>query len=118
MRVPFGLLSPLSSSGLAILGRTLRHFDNRHAATLRLNVESLAVSSSICNTIASHLKGGDVVQLIGKVGVGKTAFARAIIRAVLQNGDEVVQSPTFSLAISYACRFPSVSIVHIYTPCI
>jgi hypothetical protein len=74
-------------------------------AALSLNAHSLSDTNGICRVIASHLKGGDVVQLIGKVGAGKTATARGIIRALLQNEDEVVQSPTFSLALSYDCMF-------------
>ena len=74
-------------------------------AALSLNAHSFTDTNGICRVIASHLKGGDVVQLIGKVGAGKTATARGIIRALLQNEDEVVQSPTFSLALSYDCMF-------------
>jgi hypothetical protein len=62
------------------------------------------MSHAICNTIASRLQGGDVVQLIGKVGAGKTQMARGMIRSLVQNDCEIVQSPTFSLALSYPCK--------------
>lgn len=72
-------------------------------SALTLRSYSLSATNTICKTIASHLQGGDVVQLVGKVGAGKSAVARAIIRAILPNDDEVVPSPTFSLALSYPC---------------
>jgi energy-coupling factor transporter ATP-binding protein EcfA2 len=80
-------------------GRSLHTLNS----TLILRSHSLAATVAICKTISSHLKGGDVVQLVGKVGAGKSAVARAIIRAILRNDDEVVPSPTFSLALSYPC---------------
>lgn len=79
------------------------HAAHTQAAALTLHMPSLLVSNSACQLIASHLRGGDVVQLIGKVGAGKTAMARSMIRAMLNNNEEVVQSPTFSLALSYSC---------------
>jgi hypothetical protein len=76
-----------------------------HGSKLSLPANSLSATRDICKVIAGHLRGGDVVQLIGKVGAGKTAVTREIIREILQNDNEVVQSPTFSLALSYACTF-------------
>jgi hypothetical protein len=76
-------------------------FPSTCSATVRIN--SLIMSHAICNTIASRLQGGDVVQLIGKVGAGKTQIARGMIRSLMQNDCEIVQSPTFSLALSYPC---------------
>ncbi len=72
-------------------------------AAITLNAKSLADTKGLCKIIATYLKGGDVVQLIGKVGAGKTELARFMIRSMLNNEDEVVQSPTFSLALSYKC---------------
>lgn len=77
------------------------------SAVLTLNVESLEATNNVCRLIAPHFKGGDVIQLIGKVGAGKTAMARCLIRAMLNNSDEVVQSPTFSLALTYQCSLHS-----------
>lgn len=76
-------------------------FPSTCAATVRIS--SLIMSHAICNTIAARLQGGDVVQLIGKVGAGKTQIARGMIRSLMQNDCEIVQSPTFSLALSYQC---------------
>ena len=42
---------------------------------------------------------GDVIALQGELGAGKTALARAFIRA--RGGDETVPSPTFTLVQLY-----------------
>ena len=74
-----------------------------HIPALTLQVGSLVAANGFCKLIASHLKGGDVIQLIGKVGTGKTSMARFMIRSMMNNDEEVVQSPTFSLALTYQC---------------
>lgn len=50
---------------------------------------------------ASSLHRGDVVLLHGDLGMGKSVFARAVIRAL--SGDDVlaVPSPTFTLIQNY-----------------
>lgn len=51
-------------------------------------------------TLAKVARRGDVIALIGDLGVGKTVFARAFIRARLRADDEV-PSPTFTLVQIY-----------------
>jgi tRNA threonylcarbamoyl adenosine modification protein YjeE len=51
--------------------------------------------------LALKLKPGDVVALSGELGAGKTTFARALIRALLQDEAAEVPSPTFSLQQTY-----------------
>ena len=49
--------------------------------------------------IAARLLPGDVIALSGPLGVGKTAIARAIIKALGHAGD--IPSPTFAIVQPY-----------------
>lgn len=51
--------------------------------------------------LAARLKPGDVVGLKGDLGTGKTTLARAIIRAAMNDPDQIVPSPTFTLVETY-----------------
>lgn len=55
----------------------------------------------LARSIAPLLRVGDVLLLDGPVGAGKSAFARALIRARLDAPDEDVPSPTFTLVQTY-----------------
>jgi tRNA threonylcarbamoyladenosine biosynthesis protein TsaE len=48
------------------------------------------------------IRPGDIIALDGALGSGKTAFARALIRAACGNPAEEVPSPTFTLVQTYA----------------
>jgi tRNA threonylcarbamoyladenosine biosynthesis protein TsaE len=50
--------------------------------------------------VAGAARAGDTIALAGPLGSGKTTFARAFIRA-LGNDDEEVPSPTFTLVETY-----------------
>jgi tRNA threonylcarbamoyladenosine biosynthesis protein TsaE len=51
--------------------------------------------------LAMSLKPGDIVSLEGDLGAGKTALARAIIRAIAGDPALEVPSPTFALVQPY-----------------
>lgn len=51
--------------------------------------------------LSACLLPGDVLLLEGTLGAGKSAFCRAFIRAIAQNPEEEVPSPTFTLVQLY-----------------
>ncbi len=59
-----------------------------------------AATRSLASCLAPRLGAGDCVLLEGPIGAGKTAFARALIRARLGRHEEV-PSPTFTLVQTY-----------------
>lgn len=58
-------------------------------------------TDAIGAVIARQLAPGDVITLHGDLGAGKTALARAIIRARLGDSQMDVPSPTFALVQPY-----------------
>ena len=52
--------------------------------------------------LAASFKGGEVVQLIGDVGAGKTTFTKGLALGLSVKGD--VQSPSFTISRVYDAR--------------
>ena len=65
-----------------------------------LTLADPAATDALGRKLAAILRPGDVVALEGPLGSGKTALARAAIRA-LTSPEEDVPSPTFTLVQSY-----------------
>lgn len=73
------------------------------AETVR-ELPDIAATEALAAEIAPMLRSGDVIALTGDLGVGKTVFARALIRALGRaDGREIdeVPSPTFTLVQLY-----------------
>lgn len=52
--------------------------------------------------IGSHLKGGEVFELIGDVGAGKTTFVKGLAQGL--GIDDDIQSPSFTISRLYDAR--------------
>ncbi len=61
----------------------------------------LAATEALAGCIALLARAGDTILLKGPLGAGKTAFARAFLRAASGNMSLEVPSPTFTLVQSY-----------------
>ena len=66
-----------------------------------MRVRTLADTERLAARLAPHAAPGDAIGLSGALGSGKTAFARAFIRARLGRRAEEVPSPTFTLVQLY-----------------
>ena len=73
-----------------------------------------AATAALAAAIAGVARRGDVIALGGGLGAGKTAFARAFIRAraaiLGRRSEEDVPSPTFTLVQTY--ELPDVAVWH------
>src|SRR5207249_10549277 len=74
-----------------------------------LELSDEAATARLAERVAALAQPGDVIALRGELGVGKTSFARAFIRA--RGGDEAVPSPTFTLVQVY--ELPGGAVWHI-----
>lgn len=66
-----------------------------------LDLPTEADTRALAGRIAPTLRPGDVLLLDGPVGAGKSAFARALIRARLGDPAAEVPSPTYTLVQTY-----------------
>ncbi len=66
-----------------------------------LPLPSPAATEALGTKIAAALRPGDAVLLSGPLGAGKSALARALLRALLGDPALHVPSPTFTLVQSY-----------------
>src|SRR5277367_1931771 len=67
-----------------------------------MELATLNATEQLARTVAAHLRPGDAVLLAGPLGAGKTAFARALLRAVCGDPALEVPSPSFTLVQTYS----------------
>lgn len=70
----------------------------------RLPLASLAETEALAARLAGLARPGDSVLLEGPLGAGKSAFARAFLRALAGDALLEVPSPTFTLVQGYDTR--------------
>ncbi|MDA8248513.1 MAG: tRNA (adenosine(37)-N6)-threonylcarbamoyltransferase complex ATPase subunit type 1 TsaE [Rhodospirillales bacterium] len=68
---------------------------------LVLDLPSLAATESLAARVAAQARTGDAILLEGPLGAGKTAFARAFLRAAASDPALDVPSPSYTLVQTY-----------------
>lgn len=66
---------------------------------LEISTNSPEETEKIAYTIARHLRGGEVVELVSDLGGGKTTFTRGLVAGL--DSQEAVASPTFTISREY-----------------
>ena len=68
---------------------------------MQLNLKNLAATEALATRLATLARPRDALLLEGPLGAGKSALARAFLRAATRNPVLEVPSPTFTLVQSY-----------------
>jgi tRNA threonylcarbamoyladenosine biosynthesis protein TsaE len=69
--------------------------------SLTVSLPNLAATEALARRIAELLQIGDAVLLEGPLGAGKSALARALLRALLSDPALEVPSPSYTLVQLY-----------------
>lgn len=73
----------------------------RDAHAVAVDLPNPAATDRLGAAVGARLAAGDIVALSGDLGAGKSALARAAIRARLADPNAEVPSPTFTLVQTY-----------------
>ena len=71
---------------------------------MELDLPTLAATEALARTLAPLVRAGDALLLEGPLGAGKTALARALLRAACGDRALEVPSPSYTLVQSYAAQ--------------
>jgi tRNA threonylcarbamoyladenosine biosynthesis protein TsaE len=69
--------------------------------TWQTESSSLAASLAFAAEVGSRLRGGEIFELVGDVGSGKTSFVRGLAKGL--GCDSQVHSPSFTIRNDYKC---------------
>lgn len=73
----------------------------RHTRAVDLTLPTLADTEALAARVAALARAQDAILLSGPLGAGKTAFARAFLRAASGNPALDVPSPSYTLVQTY-----------------
>lgn len=68
---------------------------------MKITLDNLAATEALAARLAGLARPGDALLLAGPLGAGKSALARAFLRAATGDAALEVPSPTFTLVQSY-----------------
>ncbi len=68
---------------------------------MRIVLPDLAATEALAGRLAALIRPGDAILLAGPLGAGKSAFARALLRAASADPALEVPSPTYTLVQTY-----------------
>jgi tRNA threonylcarbamoyladenosine biosynthesis protein TsaE len=74
-------------------------------ASMTLHLPDLAATEALGARLAAIARPGDCILLEGPLGAGKTALARAFLRAAADDPTMEVPSPSFTLVQIYDTKF-------------
>ena len=84
-------------------GNTLKVLGNNGIIIeMIIEVNGEQETKDLATKIASQLKGGEVFELIGDVGAGKTTFVKGLAKGL--EVDDDIQSPSFTISRLYDAR--------------
>ena len=78
---------------------------------MELTLDNLAATERLGAAIAGALRPGDCVLLEGSLGAGKTALARALLRAAM--GDQALEVPSPSYTLVQTYHAPAMTLHHL-----
>ena len=70
-------------------------------SAIEILLPDLAATERLAASVATQARPGDAILLAGPLGAGKTAFARAFLRAATGDPRLEVPSPSFTLVQTY-----------------